>query len=119
MEDLQVHEDNMADNLELTQGLIFSQRVLIALIEKGLTRKKAYELVQRNAMKAWKERTGFLKLLKKDNDVSKVISKAELESVFDYSVFFKHVDTIYKRLKLNKPTKNKVVRNKVLGPQTL
>jgi adenylosuccinate lyase len=119
MEDLQVHEDNMADNLELTQGLIFSQRVLIALIEKGLTRKKAYELVQRNAMKAWKERTSFLKLLKKDNDISKVISKPELERIFDYSVFFKHVDTIYKRLKLNKTVKNRVVRNKVLGPQTL
>lgn len=107
---LQVRTENMRFNLELTQGLIFSQKVLIALIDKGLSRQKAYELVQRNATKAWKQRTSFLNLLKADKGVTDKLSESELEAVFDYNLFLKHVDTIFHRLGLNK--------NKIRKPKT-
>ncbi len=119
MKDLQINPENMSHNLELTQGLIFSQRVLIALIDKGLSRKKAYELVQRNAMKAWKTRISFLKLLKEDAEVMERMSKSELKEIFNYSVFFKHIDSIFDRLGLNKSRKLKISRNKTLIPPAL
>jgi len=100
MKGLQVYPERMRENLELTKGLIFSQRVLIALIDKGLTRQQAYELVQRNAMKAWKERTDFLQLLKADSEVTASLPLAELESLFDYQYYLKHVDHIFDRLGL-------------------
>lgn len=119
MKDLQVNQENMAHNLELTQGLIFSQKVLIALIDKGLSRKKAYEIVQRNAMKAWKTRASFLKLLKEDEEVTEKMSESELKDIFDYSVFFKHIDSIFDRLGLNKSRKLKISRSKTLTPRAL
>jgi adenylosuccinate lyase len=106
MSGLQVYPENMKRNLETTQGLIFSQRVLIALIDQGLTRKEAYELVQRNAMEAWKNRTSFLKLLKADKDVVKHLTKKELDDIFDYGYFLKHVDDVFKRLDLIKKRKS-------------
>jgi adenylosuccinate lyase len=102
MSGLQVYPQRMKENLELTGGLIFSQRVLLALIDKGLTRQKAYELVQRNAMKAWKERGDFLQLLKNDADVIIHLPAAELESLFDYDYYLKHIDHIFQRLELGK-----------------
>lgn len=101
MDGLQIHPDNMQKNVELTKGLIFSQRVLIALIDKGLTRQKAYELVQRNAMKSWREKKDFLGLLKSDTEVTVQISQSELESIFDYNQFLQHVDSIFSRLGLS------------------
>ena len=111
----------MRFNLELTQGLIFSQRVLIALIDKGLSRQKAYELVQRNATKAWKQRTSFLNLLKADEEVIDKLSESELEAVFDYNLFLKHVDTIFQRLGLNKikVKKTKVAKVNAMIPHAL
>ncbi len=100
MKGLQVYPEHMRENLEVTKGLVFSQRVLIALIEKGLSRQEAYGLVQRNAMKAWKERVSFLDLLQADPDVSKHLSRAELEGIFDYGYFVRHVDAIFERLGL-------------------
>ena len=100
MKGLQVYPERMKENLELTKGLVFSQRVLIALIDKGLTRQQAYELVQRNAMKAWKERADFLQLLKADSDVTASLPLAEMESLFDYQYYLKHVDHIFDRLGL-------------------
>jgi len=102
---LNVYPDNMKKNIEVTQGLVFSQRVLLSLIDKGLTRKQAYELVQRNAMKSWKERISFIKLLKADKDVSKHLNAAELNKIFDYQFFLKHVDDIFKRINLVKKHK--------------
>lgn len=121
IKNLQVHTENMRHNLELTQGLVFSQRVLISLIDKGLTRQKAYELVQRNAMKAWKQRTSFLDLLKADSEVMDTLSEPELEAIFDYNLFLEHVDTIFQRLGLNriKINKNKVPKGSALAPQSL
>jgi len=100
MKGLQVYPEHMRENLEVTKGLVFSQRVLIALIEKELTRQEAYEMVQRNAMRAWRERVSFLDLLVADPDVGKHLSKAELEGIFDYGYFVRHVDAVFARLGL-------------------
>ncbi|MFA5078620.1 MAG: adenylosuccinate lyase [Dehalococcoidia bacterium] len=102
---LQVYPDNMKRNLELTQGLVFSQNVMLALVNKGLSRQKAYELTQRNAMEAWKTSTPFLKLLKADPDVSSRLSAKELNDLFDYRRFLKHIDTVFERLGLLRKTR--------------
>ena len=117
LKNLQVHTENMQQNLELTQGLVFSQRVLIALIDKGLTRQKAYALVQQNAMKAWRQKTSFLSLLKSDTEITARLSNAELKAIFDYNFFLKHVDTIFKRLGLEKT--KKTYKSKVVAPLAL
>lgn len=98
MRDLQVYPQRMKANLELTHGLVFSQRVLLALIDKGLTRQHAYKLVQRNAMKTWKEGEEFLKNLEGDTELLASLPQAELESLFDYNYYLKHVDNIFARL---------------------
>ena len=102
---LQVYPENMRRNLELTQGLVFSQRVLLALIDKGLGRQEAYKLVQDNAMRAWRadargERTPFLDLLGADEEVLRHISRDELASLFDYGFYLQHVDDSFRRLGL-------------------
>jgi len=93
---LQVYPENMRRNLEITRGLIFSQRVLTALIEKGLSRQDAYRIVQRNAMKAWKERGDFLDPLQADPEVT--LSNDELAGLFDHSFYLKNIDAIFQRL---------------------
>jgi adenylosuccinate lyase len=100
MKGLLVYPDHMKQNLQITKGLVFSQRVLLALIDKGLTRQQAYQLVQRNAMKAWKERVDFLELLKLDREVVAQLPASELESLFDYQYYLRHVDRIFKRVGL-------------------
>ena len=100
MKGLQVYPEHMKENLEITKGLIFSQRVMLALIEKGLSREQAYRMVQRNAMKSWKERVSFLALLEKDKDVCKHLSKSELASIFDYKYFIRYTDEVFKRVGL-------------------
>ena len=100
MKGLQIYPERMKENLELTKGLVFSQRVMLALIEKGLSREQAYKIVQRNAMKSWKERASFLGLLQSDPDVGKHLSKTELEGIFDYGYFLGHVDAIFERVGL-------------------
>jgi len=102
MKGLQVHPENMRRNLELTQGLVFSQNVMLALVGKGLSRQEAYRLTQRNAMHAWKTRTPFIKLLKTDKEVMQHFNSRELAYIFDYHLFVKHVDTIFERLGLLK-----------------
>ena len=102
MKGLQVYPDNMRRNLELTQGLVFSQNVMLALVGKGLNRQEAYKLTQRNAMQAWKTRSPFIKLLKADTEVMQHLNSKELALLFDYRHFIKHVDTIFARLGLLK-----------------
>jgi adenylosuccinate lyase len=102
MKNLQVYPKRMKKNLELTRGLIFSQRVMLALIEKGLNRQKAYEIVQRNAMKTWKGRSSFLTVLKADAELTSALKTTELETLFDYQYYLQHVDEIFKRLGLTK-----------------
>lgn len=100
MRGLKVYPPQMKRNLELTKGLIFSQRVMIALIDKGLGRHQAYQMVQRNAMTAWEKNRSFLALLKADTEVSAVLPQAELESLFDVQYYLRYVDEIFKRLGL-------------------
>ena len=119
MKGLQVYPENMRRNLEITQGLVFSQRVLIALIDKGISRQKAYEMVQRNAMQAWKGRTSFLKLLKADTDVTGNLSDSELETIFDYNYFTRHVDKVFQRLGLTEKKRTKAAKSTDLSPQAL
>ena len=100
MQNLQVYPENMEKNLERTGGLLFSQRVLLALVNKGLTREKAYDLVQRNAMDAWKNQREFRGLLLMDPEVMAVLSVEELTGLFDYSYHLGRINEIYKRFGL-------------------
>jgi adenylosuccinate lyase len=100
MQGLLVYPKKMRQNMDVTRGLLFSQRVLLALIDKGMNRQNAYKIVQRNAMKTWMENKKFLTLLKTDSDVAKVLSAKELEALFDYSYYIRYVDDIYERLGL-------------------
>jgi adenylosuccinate lyase len=88
----------MQKNLDKLGGLHNSQRVLLALTQAGASREDAYTLVQRNAMKTWKEGKDFLAELKADKDVTAKLKPAELEAMFDLGYHFKHVDTIFKRV---------------------
>jgi adenylosuccinate lyase len=107
MKGLKVYPENMQRNIELTQGLIFSQRVLLALIDKSLPRGEAYKIVQDNAMKAWEKRKSFLSLLEADRRITARLSKKELNSLFDYSYYLKYVDDVFKRLRLTKTKRGK------------
>jgi len=93
-----VYPGNMQKNLERLGGLIHSQRVMIALTQKGVAREDAYAIVQRNAMRVWRGKGDFLSLLAADKDVRKHLSAAELEQNFDLGYHFKHVDTIFERV---------------------
>ncbi len=95
---LVVYPANMKKNLEALGGLVHSQRVLLALTQKGLARERAYALVQRNAMPVWRGEGNFLDLLKKDADVKAVLSDAELEDLFDLGYHLKNVDFIFNRV---------------------
>lgn len=95
-----VYPKNMLINLGKTKGLMFSQRILIALVEKGLSREAAYELVQRNALKVWKQAEEFKNLLLADADVTKVLSKNEVELCFDLKYVLRNLDIIFKRINL-------------------
>jgi adenylosuccinate lyase len=97
MRGLRVYPERMWQNLELTRGLVFSQRVLLALIERGMAREKAYELVQRNAMRSWDEGTDFRELLKSDPSVTSCIPVEELEGLFDYGYYLRFVDDTFRR----------------------
>ena len=93
-----VYPDTMRQNLDRLGGLIHSQRVLLALTQKGVAREDAYRLVQKNAMKVWQGGGDFLKLLKADKDVRRHLSEKELAQNFDLDFHFRHVDTIFRRV---------------------
>jgi adenylosuccinate lyase len=98
IEKLLIYPANMQKNLDRLGGLVHSQRLLIALTQKGASREDAYKYVQRNAMPVWRGEGDFQTLLKKDPDVKKHLSDAEIEEQFDLGYHFKHVDTIFKRV---------------------
>jgi len=98
IEKLIVYPANMQKNLDRLGGLIHSQRVLLALTQKGVSREDAYALVQRNAMPVWRGEGDFLALLKNDKDVRKVLRGAELEELFDLGYHLKNIDFIFKRV---------------------
>lgn len=95
---LVVYPANMQKNLDRLGGLVHSQRVLLALTQKGASREDSYKLVQRNAMPVWRGEGDFLQLLKKDTEVKKYLTDAEIEEQFDLGYHLKHVDTIFKRV---------------------
>ena len=95
---LVVYPANMQKNLDLLGGLVHSQRVMIALTQKGVAREDAYAIVQRNAMKVWQGEGDFLSFLTADKDVRKHLSEAELKANFDLDHHLRHVDTIFERV---------------------
>ncbi len=97
---LRVYPQNMLGNLVKTKGLIFSQAVLLALMQKGLTRTKAYDLTQRCAMKAWEERLDFKVVLLADKETSMCLSEKDLEKIFNLDYYLRHIGKIFKRLGL-------------------
>jgi adenylosuccinate lyase len=98
VENLLVYPQNMQKNLDRLGGLVHSQRVLLALTQKGVPREDAYRFVQRNAMKVWRGEGEFLTFLKADPEVRAALSDAEIEHEFDLGYHFKHVDTIFQRV---------------------
>ena len=96
--DMVVHEDRMMQNLESTRGLVFSPRVMLLLVEKGVDRDDAYDAVQRNSMKSWDEEIDFRELIKTDPVVTDKVSAEALDDLFDYDFYLGHVDHIYGRV---------------------
>jgi adenylosuccinate lyase len=97
-----VYPERMLKNLNLTKGLIFSQKVLLALVEKGLTRETAYKIVQRNAMRCWKTGENFIDVLKEDEDIIKYLGDGELEKIFDYKSILEKIDFIFEKIGIEK-----------------
>ncbi len=93
-----IYPENMQRNLDRLGGLIYSQRVMLALTQKGMSREESYAAVQRNAMPVWRSGANFLDLLKGDKDVSRLLTAAELNALFDIGYHLKHVGTIFQRV---------------------
>ncbi|MBN8204236.1 adenylosuccinate lyase [Bacillus sp. NTK034] len=100
VKNLTVFPENMKRNMDRTLGLIYSQRVLLALIDKGMTREEAYDTVQPRAMEAWEKQVQFRSLIEQDETITSKLSEAEIDDCFDYNYHIKHVDTIFDRLGL-------------------
>ncbi|QGG46283.1 adenylosuccinate lyase [Heliorestis convoluta] len=100
VENLKVFPENMQKNLEKTLGLVNSQRVMLALVDKGILRETAYHWVQRNALKAWEIKKPFKELVLQDEEIMAKITAEEVEGLFDYDYHTKHVDTLFKRVGL-------------------
>ena len=97
---LLVYPDAMLHNMNRTGGLIYSQRILLAIVNKGILREDAYKWVQRNAMKRWMEHEDFKTNVENDPDISKVLSREEIDECFDYQFFLRNVDLIFARFGL-------------------
>jgi adenylosuccinate lyase len=97
MRGLRVFPQRMRENLELTRGLVFSQRVMLALVEKGMRREEAYDLVQRHAMRSWDEGLDFRALVRSDPRVQALLSPQEVDALFDYGYYIRYVDETFRR----------------------
>jgi len=100
IKNLVVNKNNIKFNLNLTGGLLFSQTLLLKLIDKGLRREESYKIVQETAMRCWKERSDFKEAVKNNELIKKYISDNEIENIFDYTKSLKNVDFIFKRVGL-------------------
>ncbi len=98
LNNLEVNTEKMKRNIDMTKGLIFSQRVLLKLIEKGISREKAYRIVQSNAKKVWKGKENFLDALLKDKEVKRALSVNELKSCFTIDYYLENIDYIFKKV---------------------
>lgn len=101
VKNLTVFPENMKRNMDSTLGLIYSQRVLLALIDKGMAREAAYDMVQPCAMEAWENQTHFRKIVEANDTITSQLSKEELDDCFDYNHHLQQVDMIFNRLGLN------------------
>jgi adenylosuccinate lyase len=93
-----VHPERMLANINLTRGLIFSQRVMLTLIKKNISREDAYKLTQRNSLKAWDEQKDFKELLKADPEVTELLSDEEIEECFSLDPYLDKIDYIYEKV---------------------
>jgi len=98
--DLNVDTDRMMYNIESTYGVLFSQRVLLALVEKGMAREEAYQIVHHQAMASWETGQDFRQMMRSDAEVSRRVPSEELEKLFDYKYYVRHVDEIFERVGL-------------------
>jgi adenylosuccinate lyase len=98
IENMVVYPDNMMNNLEKFNGLVFSQRVLLSLTQKNISREESYSMVQRNSMKVWNEEGSFYDLIKADKEIASILSDEEIEDIFDLNYHLKQVETIFKRV---------------------
>jgi len=97
LDGLQVYPENMEKNIWLTRGLVFSQKVLLKLVDKGFSREDAYKIVQNNAMETWKG-ADFKELLMKDAAIKGSLTHEEIEECFDVTADLKNIDTIFQRV---------------------
>lgn len=93
-----INTDRMKENVNLTRGLIFSQSVLLALTKKDITREKAFQLVQKNSMKAWNEGRDFKELIQSDQEVKKILSKKEIDACFSLKPYMSQIDYIFEKV---------------------
>ena len=100
VKDMRVFPEKMISNIESTKGLVFSQRLMLALVEKGMPRQDAYRLQQSHAHTTWDEGTDFRELIKSDSIVSNYLNEKDLEGIFDYSYYTKHIDAMFERINL-------------------
>jgi len=98
VENMVVYPDNMMKNLEKFNGLVFSQRVLLALTQKDISREDSYLMVQRNSMKVWNDEGTFYELIKKDEEICSILSDDEIDDVFDLNYHLKHIEEIFQRV---------------------
>ena len=98
MENIVVHKDNMLKNTDKFGGIVFSQKVLLSLVAKGLSREDAYTIVQRNALDAFQNHGNFKENLLKDQDVTNLISNEEIDKIFDKQAFLQNIGKIYSRI---------------------
>ncbi len=100
LSNLVVNKNKMLENMDILNGLVFSQKALLALTGKGVARNDAYELIQRNAMKTWKEHSSFYQNLLNDSDITAILSESELADIFNVSSYLANIDAIYQRIGL-------------------
>ena len=100
MSGIRIYRDRMLENIELTHGLVFSQRVMLELVEKGISRENAYEIVQSNASLVWEQQKDFRDLISNDARVKASFSKDELLEIFNYNYYIRYIDEVFDRLKI-------------------
>ena len=98
VENMVVYPDNMMKNLEKFNGLVFSQRVLLSLTQKNISREDSYLMVQRNSMKVWNDEGSFYELIKKDEEICSILSNDEIDDIFDLNYHLKHIEEIFQRV---------------------
>jgi adenylosuccinate lyase len=101
MEGLVIYEDNMAQNIDKTLGLVFSQQLMLALLSKGMLRELAYSIVQNRAMQSWTEKLDFKQLVLTDEKIMSSLEPEEIEKIFNFGIYTSNVNYIFKRCGLD------------------